>query len=55
MVRAPNSDLVSDVLDLKNIIISAMDDVINSYLSYTLDKIDYLGVVFGEKGLHFPK
>lgn len=55
MVRAPNADLVSDILDLKNIIIGAIDDVIDSYLTYTLDKIDYLGVVFGERGLHFPK
>jgi hypothetical protein len=55
MVRAPNADLIEDALELKNIINSAMSDVIDDYLSFVFDKFDYLGVVFGRRGLHFPK
>jgi L-rhamnose isomerase len=55
MVKAPAAELVEEVLEIKNIMTNAMDLTIPSYLSYTLDKIDYLGVIFGSRGLHFPK
>lgn len=51
---APNPNVIADVIALKNIIDSEMATILPSDVEYNIDKIDYLGVVFGAGGLHFP-
>lgn len=54
-VRAPNPNVVDDLKDLKLIISNSLDQLVDQQLGYNIDKIDYLGLIFGLGGLQFPR
>lgn len=51
----PNVNVLQDVKDLKVIIDSEMTTALPVDVNYNIDKIDYLGVIFGVGGYHFPR
>lgn len=51
----PKQEVLDDIKDLKGIINTAVNDALsNTSTSYEIDKIDYLGLIFGISGVHFP-
>jgi len=54
-LRAPNPNVLEDVKDLKGIIGTEMSASLPVSVDYNIDKIDYLGLIFGTGGLHFPR
>lgn len=53
--KNPKAEVLQDVKDLKEIIDAAVNDAVNGEYDYTIDKIDYLGLIFGLGGVHFPR
>lgn len=54
-LRAPNANVLEDVKDLVAIINSEMTASLPASVDYNIDKLDYLGLLFGIGGLHFPR
>jgi len=55
MIRAPKHEVLLDVVDLKTAIETALAAAVPASINYEIDKIDYLGLIFGKSGVHFPK
>jgi len=53
--RAPKLEVLQDVKDLKEAIDTAVAAMLPTDMDYQLDKIDYIGVIFGLSGIHFPR
>ena len=53
--RAPKLEVLQDVKDLKGAIDTAVTAMLPTDTDYQLDKIDYIGVIFGLSGIHFPR
>ena len=54
-LRAPNPNVLKDVKDLRGIIDTEMTNSLPANVDYNIDKLDYLGLIFGCGGLHFPR
>jgi hypothetical protein len=52
---APNANLIADMVQLRGIIEADMTASLPSGVEHNVDKIDYLGIIFGTGGLHFPQ
>lgn len=51
----PKQEVLDDIKDLKGIIDTAVNTALStSSTNYEIDKIDYLGLIFGLSGVHFP-
>lgn len=55
MIRAPKLEVLDDIKDLKGAIDAAVAASVPSDITYQVDKIDYLGLIFGISGVHFPR
>lgn len=51
----PNVNVLEDVKDLKAIIDNEMIASLPASVDYNIDKLDYIGLIFGVGGLHFPR
>lgn len=54
-LRAPKVEVLDDVRELKSIIAAEMATALPVSVDHNIDKIDYLGLLFGIGGLHFPR
>jgi hypothetical protein len=54
-IGPPNPNVLEDVKDLKGIIDTEMTASLPASVDYNVDKLDYLGIIFGAGGLHFPR
>jgi hypothetical protein len=50
----PSSNVNSEVIILKSAIEASIDDALPD-LNYKIFRIDYSGVIYGDRGYHFPK
>ena len=50
----PTSTISTEVADLKSKIETALTTAFPAGISYTVFRIDYSGIVFGDRGYHFP-
>ena len=55
-VSGPSSTVLDNVVTLRGLIDTALNDYdMPSWVNLTWYKLDYKGVIFGHKGIHFPR